>query len=315
MQESDKALHIPAMGHKEFGSVTSVEVPRYALYGDEGIALEEMIYLEPLDKRCRERGWIVAPHTHPRLTQIIIVAEGGGDLTLEGDVNPFVAPCALIIPPFRIHGFRYAENSNGWVLTIQTPYLNDLLVRAPEFAGLLGAPRSIPLRHCAFDTILASVKALEAELNGSDVGRTIGTEIHVLGLFLGLLRTLPPGLPGQTMPLTPAAPIDQLRSFIEGHYREQPSISDLAGELGITTARLRSLCKAETGLSPLEMLHDRIMFEAKRLLVYTAKSIAEIGAELGFRDPAYFNRFFLRFTQKSPKQFRLLRQSGGMSNR
>ena len=85
----------------------------------------------------------------------------------------------------------------------------------------------------------------------------------------------------------------------------------MARELGTTTARLRSLCKSETGLSPLEMLHDRIIFEAKRMLVYTTKSISEIGYSLGFSDPAYFNRFFTRFVHRSPKQFRSLRQFDG----
>src|SRR6516225_8900049 len=91
------------------------------------------------------RGGMGSPHTHPRFTQPINVTEGHGDLTLEGDIVPFVAPCALIVPPFRIHGLRYAENSKGWVLTIQTPYLNDLLFRAPEFSTLLGEPRHMML--------------------------------------------------------------------------------------------------------------------------------------------------------------------------
>jgi AraC family transcriptional activator of pobA len=315
MQKSGKSLRFSAAGQKEFGSASLLEVPRYALYGDEVADLEEMIHLEPVGKRCRERGWIVAPHTHPRFTQIIVVTEGNGDFTLEGDVLAFAAPCALIIPPFRIHGFRYAENSNGWVLTIQSPYLNDLLFRAPEFSNLLGEPRNLALHVRTFDGISANLKALESELSGSGVGRAVGIEICTLGIFLALLRTLPASFRATSNTLAHETPIDQLGTFIEAHYREQPSISDMAAELGMTTAKLRNVCKVETGLSPLEMLHDRIIFEAKRMLVYTSKSVSEIGAELGFHDPAYFNRFFLRFTRCPPKQYRSLRQSGGAASR
>jgi AraC family transcriptional activator of pobA len=312
MQKSHKVLDFHDDAAKAFGSVSSAEVPRYALYGDDGADLDEMINLEPLDIRCRERGWVVSPHTHPRFTQTIIVTEGSGDLTLEGDIVPFVAPCALIVPPFRIHGLRYEENSKGWVLTIQTPYLNDLLFRAPEFSTLLGEPRHMTLQQETLAGIAAELKSLDAELSGRAVGRAIGAEVRILGLFLNLLRALSPGRSRGAGSSAPEGPIDQLRKYIEAHYREQPSISDMARELGTTTARLRGLCKSETGLSPLEMLHDRIIFEAKRMLVYTSKSISEIGYSLGFSDPAYFNRFFTRFARKSPKQFRSLRQFDGM---
>ena len=312
MQKSGKILDFHADAAKAFGSVSSAEVPRYALYGDDAADLDEMINLEPLDKRCRERGWMVSPHTHPRFTQTIIVTEGHGDLTLEGDIVPFVAPCALIVPPFRIHGLRYAENSKGWVLTIQTPYLNDLLFRAPEFSALLGEPRHVTLGQETLVGIAAELKSLNAELGGRAVGRAIAAEVRILGLFLNLLRALSPGRSGRINSSAPEGSIDQLRKYIEAHYREQPSISDMDRELGTTAARLRNLCKSETGLSPLEMLHDRIIFEAKRMLVYTTKSISEIGYSLGFSDPAYFNRFFTRFARRSPKQFRSLRQFDGM---
>ena len=56
-------------------------------------------------------------------------------------------------------------------------------------------------------------------------------------------------------------------------------------------------CRA---LARAAMLHDRLMLEAKRCLIYTAWTIAEVGYALGFEDPAYFSRFFSRRAGVSP---------------
>ncbi|MEZ5449103.1 MAG: helix-turn-helix domain-containing protein [Thiolinea sp.] len=56
-------------------------------------------------------------------------------------------------------------------------------------------------------------------------------------------------------------------------------------------------------------MHDRLIAEAKRQLIYANRSVNEIAYELGFRDPAYFSRFFpalrrgARQVQEAPAQF------------
>ena len=72
----------------------------------------------------------------------------------------------------------------------------------------------------------------------------------------------------------------------------------------MTSAQLRSACKTTLGLSPLAILHDRIVAEAKRSLIYTTMSIADIGYALGFEDAAYFTRFFTRLLGVTPTKFR-----------
>jgi AraC family 4-hydroxyphenylacetate 3-monooxygenase operon regulatory protein len=54
---------------------------------------------------------------------------------------------------------------------------------------------------------------------------------------------------------------------------------------------------------------ERLMQEAKRLLLFTGSSANEICYQLGFKDPAYFSRFFQRYAQLTPGEYRQ-RQSG-----
>ena len=55
--------------------------------------------------------------------------------------------------------------------------------------------------------------------------------------------------------------------------------------------------------APLQLIQDRLMLEARRLLAYTASSVAEIAFQLGF-EPAYFSRAFTRQEGLSPVAFR-----------
>jgi AraC family transcriptional activator of pobA len=54
----------------------------------------------------------------------------------------------------------------------------------------------------------------------------------------------------------------------------------------------------------LQVVHQRLLLEAKRNLIYTNMTVNQLAERLGFADPAYFSRFFRRLSGASPKAFR-----------
>ena len=305
MAETANRLHVSIGGRPARLAVRSesdVRVPRYSLYGDAAASREWFVNVEPLDQRASALDWNIEPHTHPKFTQLVFVDDGRGDMTLDGDTVPFASPCVLVVPPFRIHGFRYAERTAGMVLTIENNYLGDLLARAPELRAVLEAAGAFPLSSGAHASILSHIVCLGKELAGGDKGGMVGAEIQLLQIALVLLRDRPAA---EVAPPTPRAElVDRFLDLVEGHYREQPDVEALAGELGVTAAQLRHACRETTGVAPLAILHDRIAAEAKRLLTYTTLGVSEIGYSLGFEDAAYFSRFFTRTLGVTPTRFR-----------
>ena len=81
-------------------------------------------------------------------------------------------------------------------------------------------------------------------------------------------------------------------------------MAEYAAALHVSESRLRSACLALTGQSPIQLIHARILLEAKRRLHYTDGPVQEIAYALGFEDPAYFTRFFSRRAGLSPRAFR-----------
>src|SRR5258707_14056302 len=62
--------------------------------------------------------------------------------------------------------------------------------------------------------------------------------------------------------------------------------------------------RLDTGLSAGELIRARLLLEAKRLLLHSEQTVAEIGYELGFEDPSYFSRFVRREIETSPLELR-----------
>ncbi|MDP9031670.1 MAG: helix-turn-helix domain-containing protein, partial [Pseudomonadota bacterium] len=78
---------------------------------------------------------------------------------------------------------------------------------------------------------------------------------------------------------------------------------------GVTEARLNEVCRRIADLPSKRLILERLMQEARRLLLFTGSSANEICYQLGFKDPAYFSRFFQRYAQMTPGEYRQ-RQSG-----
>ncbi|WP_159948643.1 response regulator transcription factor [Rhizobium sp. 18065] len=100
--------------------------------------------------------------------------------------------------------------------------------------------------------------------------------------------------------------LQRYRQLVEGWFLQHRPISDYARHLGMTTDRLHAVCRRELGRSPIQLLHERVIQEARLRLERSVHSIQKISDALGFRDPTYFNRFFTTRTGHTPLKYRKL---------
>ena len=100
--------------------------------------------------------------------------------------------------------------------------------------------------------------------------------------------------------------VDLLRSFnflVEQHFKEEHSVSFYADKL-FKSPKTLSNNFAKLNRSPLQIIHQRIVLEAKRLLTYTDKSAKEIAYDVGFEDASHLSRLFKKYTSQSPSEFK-----------
>ncbi|WP_165772118.1 helix-turn-helix domain-containing protein [Niveispirillum lacus] len=284
---------------------TSNPVPRFFLYGEaEAKADEHFIHAETVERRSQPSGWQIQPHAHADLNHVLVIASGGGALLVDGTRTGFTAPCLLLVPAGEVHGFQWNADSQGHVVTFVEPLLRGLVRREPGLGDLFGRPAIVPLGDDGADC-LRMATLLEAETSGTRVGRSLLVEAALMALLVHAWRAARLSAGGSGAARGPrAALVARYRDMIEQYYRAGWGVAQFADALGVTPGRLRAACIAVTGHPPLDLLHDRLLAEAKRSLLYSDLAVAEVAFDLGFTDPAYFNRFFTGRVGCSPGRFR-----------
>lgn len=283
-----------------------------AIYGDPDADLDALdVHIEEMQTRAAQLGYRVEPHVHRERLQIAVATHGRCELHLDSFAARVDSPCIVTIPGGVVHGFRFQAGAAGWIITIAHQFV---LSGGQEGVGasLLQAPyvlelSSEPQRVEAIVTLLAQ---LYQEFSADRLARMSCIE-NLLRVLLVYVRRL----------VVESASTDcsvgrdrrlflEFRGMVEKQYGAQRSIAEFARALNCSHSRLNRVCRIFTGGSAGTMLHGRVTIEAKRQLIYTAASAAEIAYRLGFQDPSYFSRFFKRQTGLTPGMFRKQHASG-----
>lgn len=125
-----------------------------------------------------------------------------------------------------------------------------------------------------------------------------------LQLILALCSKEKKRLIGTEVPKNLTDEVLNFQDLVEEFYRKEHSISFYADKIGLTTDAFNRKIKNEIGKTPKQILQDRIILEAKKLLQLTQKSVKEISWELAFDDEFYFSRYFKKNVGVSPLKYR-----------
>ena len=94
------------------------------------------------------------------------------------------------------------------------------------------------------------------------------------------------------------------KDLLESNYHKLKQVSNYAKKISITAKRLNQATSKILGKSPKQMIDERVMLEAKRLLAHTNESVKEIGYNLGFDEPTNFIKYFRKHSNSTPIEFR-----------
>jgi len=270
-------------------------IPTYGLFGESAQAnTSGFAHIETIAARSLLHNWEITPHRHQHGAQVLIIHAGHAQVTLDGQRFGLGPPGFVVLPAGSVHGFAFDAGTQGHVLTVSVDFMGRANSREDELRRLLtlgghGALAPAAARRVAL--LAGEMLALAQEWQASGA------------LFQALAEALLRSLPGPA----PAAPLADgrlalFRHLVEVHLREHRSLEFYAASLGCTPRTLGRLCRAGTGLSPLELINQRLALEAERLLRYTSANVTQVADALGFADPSYFSRFYLRMTGQRPKK-------------
>ena len=96
----------------------------------------------------------------------------------------------------------------------------------------------------------------------------------------------------------------QFTDLLDKNYKDGTTVTEYAEKMNISSRTLADLTKHLLGKSPSLMIHERTILEAKRMLIHMPLNVNQIGYKLGFEDASYFVKFFKKYTNMSPMEFR-----------
>lgn len=281
-------------------------IPTYKLFGEKELwPTPEPVHYETIAARSALYDWEITPHSHDSLLQLVFLQSGSASMRFETRALPLAPPCLVMVPARHVHGFRFSPSIVGCIVTLPQALLGELLALSAELRPAFDTLRYLPLSTGEADAerMRLRFEQFGREYAGHQPGR-ISVLMAILGLVVVELARTVPGEEARSSRERMRQRVERFNDLIERHFRDWQPVSFYARRLGVSPQQLNASCRREAGVSAQELIHERLLLEARRLLAYSDLDVTGIGYSLGFRDPAYFSRFFARRQGMPPSEFR-----------
>jgi AraC-like DNA-binding protein len=224
--------------------------------------------------------------------------KGQGRITMAGLTRGYTAHNAIFIPAGVMHGFEVGPQVFGTAVFFGRD--SDLVLPAtPLHLRIRENPSQVELNQC--------LDSIQRELDSTHPGHDRAAQHH-LGLLGVWLERQAARHSGEVLPSDAARRlVMRYTALLESEFRSGRGVADYAAALGVTPTHLTRCCKLTCTRPASALLHDRLLFEARRMLAETDQPVGGIARDLGFTSPAYFTRAFQHHTGKTPTAFRRAR--------
>ncbi|EOM74771.1 AraC family transcriptional regulator [Rhodococcus rhodnii] len=230
---------------------------------------------------------------------LIAVAEGRTEHVIDFERHTLRRGSIVWVRPGVTHRWGELGAVDGYVVVFPDAAL-DLRVRGLTASSCQYAPRTWQFDDDAATRLLAQFEALHALADAAEPSTfDRAASEHLLAAVLVQLVGASP-LPA----VRPSAGFTRLRDAVEQHHARLHSVADYAALLGYSPRTLARISRDAVDMSPKQLIDDRILLEAKRILVHSDLSAARVGATLGFDDSSNFGAWFTARAGETPDRFR-----------
>ena len=236
---------------------------------------------------------------------LLLFTEGAGEHMVDFVNHPVRSNTLLLVKPGQVQQFCLNPSLEGRLIVI------DPLFLPPEPAATHGSPFRVWWPTCIelSDDLVGRFLAAAADISADSVSfagnptRRLLLQHQLCTLLLRLrLHTegdVPAAAPGKVYSL-----VARFKELAEEEYFLHRSIPYYAERLGCSQKTLTQACLTVEARTAKGMLDERILLEAKRLLAHGGDGVAQIAQHLGFSETTNFIRFFKKYEQVTPAQFR-----------
>ena len=267
---------------------------------------------EPFGAYLKVHPNLHLPHRHT-FYHIVFFTKGSGFHTIDFEHFDVVPGQIYFMIPGQVHSWNFDGEVDGYVVNFSSDFFRSFLANdqyLEKFNFLRGiANESVQqLSGDAYDAAKRIFELIVKEVKNTDASALDMVRACLIELFVTVFRqyreygTMQGQQQNQLI-------LYNFRELVDRLYAKKRLPKDYAALLYITPNHLNALCNHLLGKPAGEVIRERVLLEAKRLLINADKSISEIVQQLHFSDNSHFTKFFKKSTYFTPGEFR--KSSGG----
>lgn len=282
-------------------------IPVYDIRSIDDAARHGLLAAPLADYLAQHYQHLHQPHRHS-FYHLVLFTQGSGTHSIDFQRFAVEPGAAYFMAPGQVHGWQFEGVVDGYIVHFNDTFFRGFLHNdhyLDSFAFFNGYPEQcvcqLPPAALAEAVALFEGILREAAADGPQALDLV--RLRLLEYFILADRNT-------TVRGATAAPAQKnllLRNFrrlVDEHYRTQRLPKQYAELLYVTPNYLNALCRDLLGKTAGDLIRERVLLEAKRLLTGAGHTVAAVADELRFEDPSYFNRFFKKYEGTTPEQFR-----------
>lgn len=281
------------------------KLPIYDISNFNFTTVNSQLYVNSFKNHLKAHNFIEKPHRH-NFYLLVLFTHGTGTHEIDFDSYDIKRGSLFVVQPGQIHNWKLSDDIDGFIVfysqeTYNLYFGNKKIEDYSIYQSVKSQPELF-FEEKEFLEIEVYFKLMKAE---SESGKAKQKD-----KILNLLDSINIEISRKYLPennhKTPIYnhKINQFEKLIESHFKTEKSPSFYASKMSITLKHLNRICKTILNKTATQLITERIILEAKRLLINKNKSISQIADELNFENYSYFAKLFKKENGISPSEFR-----------
>lgn len=248
------------------------------------------------------------PHVH-NFYEVCIFLKGSGTHEIDFTPYPIHDNTVHIITPGSVHLIKACPETKGYIIAFSAAFYDYFAqyqqkLSSFSFYSLASSYPIINLELPIANYIKNWLDNLITDYTNQSPNLFLWAHLH---LFLWKIHLIY----NELKPISPvkmdanAQLLERFKQLIEQHFSEKHQVQEYAQLLFISPSQLNRVVKKISGYTAVELIQDRVILEAKRLLFFSEMTNQEIAFHLSFSDPSHFTKLFKNKTGMTPSEFKL----------
>lgn len=281
------------------------KLPIYDISNFNCNSVNSELYVNTFKNHLKEHSFIEKPHRH-NFYLLVIFTAGTGTHEIDFDSYDIKRGSLFVIQPGQIHNWQLSLDIDGYIVFYSQEtynlYFANKKIEDYSFYKSVKSQPEIFFDEVELKEIEVYFKLMkhESETSKPKHKDKILNLIDIINIEVSRKHL------SDNNHKTPIYnhKIDDFEKLIDAHFKTEKSPSFYASKMNITLKHLNRICKTILNKTATELIAERVILEAKRLLVDKNKSISQVADELSFDNYSYFAKVFKKENGISPKEFR-----------